>query len=196
MVVVLADNLMVGHLGAIPLAAASFANTIFVVGMVFGIGMVNGLTPLVGKAYGANKHAEAAMWLKQGLFSFQAAGIVLVILLLATSLFMPYMGQPPEVVALAIPYYLVLVFSMIPFVLFFTFKQFAEGLGNTRIAMIITVTANLVNILLNYLWIFGKLGFPQMGVLGAGYATLVSRIIMPLLFIWVYYKFIFFSLYR
>ncbi len=196
MVVVLADNLMVGHLGAIPLAAASFANTIFVVGMVFGIGMVNGLTPLVGKAYGANKHAEAAMWLKQGLFTFQAAGLVLVILLLAASLFMPYMGQPPEVVALAIPYYLVLVFSMIPFVLFFTFKQFAEGLGNTRIAMIITVTANLVNIILNYLWIFGKLGFPQMGVLGAGYATLVSRIIMPLLFIWVYFRFNFFSLYR
>ena len=196
MVVVLADNLMVGRLGAIPLAAASFANTIFVVGMVFGIGMVNGLTPLVGKAYGKGDSAAASHWLKQGLYSFQASGLILTLLLWMVSFFMPYMGQPPEVVTLALPYYHILVFSMIPFLLFFTFKQFAEGLGNTRIAMVITITANGLNIFLNYLWIFGKLGFPAMGLMGAGYATLASRLLMPLVFIWAYLKFDFFKLYR
>ncbi|MFO8001738.1 MAG: MATE family efflux transporter [Marinilabilia sp.] len=196
MIVVLADNLMVGHIGKIPLAAASFANTVFVVGMVFGIGMVNGLTPLVGKAYGGGNRELAASWLKQGLVAFQWAGLVLALLLWLVSYVMPYMGQPAEVVETALPYYRVLVISMVPFILFFTFKQFAEGLGNTRIAMVITVSANLLNILLNYLWIFGKLGFPAMGLMGAGYATLTARIIMPLLFLWVYYRFDFFRFYR
>ncbi|PWD99861.1 MATE family efflux transporter [Marinilabilia rubra] len=196
MIVVLADNLMVGQLGTVPLAAASFANTVFVVGMVFGIGMVNGLTPLVGKAYGGGNRQLAASWFKQSLYAFQLAGLILALLLWGVSYLMPYMGQPPAVVDAALPYYRVLVVSMIPFVLFFTFKQFAEGLGNTRIAMVITVSANALNIFLNYLWIFGKMGFPAYGLMGAGYATLTARLIMPLLFIWGYYQFDFFRYYR
>ncbi|MBZ4676347.1 MAG: family efflux transporter [Anaerophaga sp.] len=196
MIVVLADNLMVGRLGTVPLAAASFANTVFVVGMVFGIGMVNGLTPLVGKAYGGGHKIMAASWFKQGLYAFQGAGLLLSMILWLVSYLMPFMGQPEAVVEAALPYYRVLVVSMLPFVLFSTFKQFAEGLGNTRIAMAITVTANILNIFLNYLWIFGKAGFPAMGLMGAGYATLTARTMMPLLFIWVYFKFDFFSFYR
>lgn len=196
MIVVLADNLMVGQLGTIPLAAASFANTVFVVGMVFGIGMVNGLTPLVGKAYGGGNKQLAASWFKQGLFAFQAAGLVLTLLLWIVSYAMPFMGQPGAVVEAAQPYYRVLVVSMVPFILFFTFKQFAEGLGNTRIAMVITVSANILNIFLNYLLIFGKFGFPEYGLMGAGYATLIARVFMPLFFIWVYYQFDFFRFYR
>jgi MATE family multidrug resistance protein len=196
MIVVLADNLMVGQLGTVPLAAASFANTVFVVGMVFGIGMVNGLTPLVGKAYGGGNKQLAASWFKQGLYAFQAAGFILTLMLWGVSYLMPHMGQPQAVVETALPYYRVLVVSMIPFILFFTFKQFAEGLGNTRIAMVITVSANVLNIFLNYLWIFGKLGFPALGLMGAGYATLTARMVMPLLFIWVYYQFEFFRFYR
>ena len=196
MIVVLADNLMVGQLGTIPLAAASFANTVFVVGMVFGIGMVNGLTPLVGKAYGSGNLREATNWFKQSLYTFQAAGLVLSLILWSVSFLMPYMGQPDEIVGKAIPYYRILVVSMIPFVLFFTFKQFAEGLGNTRIAMVITVSANVLNIFLNYLWIFGKAGFPAMGLMGAGYATLTARGVMPLLFLWVFLKLDFFRYYR
>jgi MATE family multidrug resistance protein len=196
MIVVLADNLMVGRLGTVPLAGASFANTVFVVGMVFGIGMVNGLTPLVGKAYGGGDRQLAASWFKQALYAFQGAGLLLVLLLWLVSYLMPVMGQPSDVVDAAIPYYRVLVVSMIPFVLFFTFKQFAEGLGNTRIAMVITVSANMLNIFLNYLWIFGKMGFPSMGLMGAGYATLTARVIMPLMFFWVYYRFDFFRPYR
>ena len=196
MVVVLADNLMVGQLGTIPLAAASFANTVFIVGMVFGIGMVNGLTPLVGKAFGGNNKQLAASWFKQGLYAFQTAGLILALLLWGISYLMPFMGQPDGVVDAALPYYRILVISLMPFILFFTFKQFAEGLGNTRIAMVITVTANVLNIFLNYLLIFGKMGFPALGLMGAGYATFIARLIMPLLFIWVYYRFDFFKYYR
>jgi MATE family multidrug resistance protein len=196
MIVVLADNLMVGQLGTIPLAAASFANTVFMMGMVFGIGMVTGLTPLVGKAYGSGDRELAAVWFKQGLYSFQATGLVFSLFLWGLSWLMPFMGQPEAVVEAALPYYRVLVVSIIPFTLFFTFKQFAEGLGNTRIAMIITVSANVLNIGLNYLWIFGKLGFAAYGLMGAGYATLTARLVMPLMFIWVYYRLDFFKFYR
>ncbi|WP_016776633.1 MATE family efflux transporter [Anaerophaga thermohalophila] len=121
MIVVLADNLMVGRLGTVPLAAASFANTVFVVGMVFGIGMVNGLTPLVGKSYGGGHKIMAASWFKQGLYAFQVAGLLLSMILWLVSYVMPFMGQPEAVVEAALPYYRVLVVSMIPFVLFFTF---------------------------------------------------------------------------
>jgi MATE family multidrug resistance protein len=196
MIVVLADNLMVGQLGTVPLAAVSFANTVFLVGMVFGLGMANGLTPLVGKAYGGGNKQLAASWFKQGLYGFQAAGLLLTLILWLVSYLMPFMGQPTDVVEAGLPYYRVLVVSMIPFILFFTFKQFAEGLGNTRIAMVITVSANILNIFLNYIWIFGKFGFPAMGVMGAGYATLTARMAMPQLFMWVYFKFDFFRYYR
>ncbi|SFE45015.1 MATE family efflux transporter [Thermophagus xiamenensis] len=196
MIVVLADNLMVGRLGTVPLAAASFANTVYIVGMVFGIGMVNGLTPLVGKACGGGDTLKAAMWLKQGLYAFQVATLALSLLLWLISYLMPFMGQADEIVQEALPYYRILVVSMIPNLLFFTFKQFAEGLGNTRIAMVITIVSNIVNILLNYLWIFGKWGFPALGLMGAGYATLVARILMALFFIVVYFSLDFFKEYR
>ena len=90
------------------------------------------------------------------------------------------MGQPEEVVELAYPYFMVLVTSLLPMLLFYSLKQFLEGMGNTKVAMMITLTANLVNLVFNYLLIFGKAGFPAMGLLGAGISTLIARIIMPI----------------
>jgi MATE family multidrug resistance protein len=91
------------------------------------------------------------------------------------------MGQTAEVLRLSIPYYRTLVISTIPFLLFALLKQIGEGLSNTVMAMAATITANLINVVLNYVLIFGKLGFPKLGLLGAGYATLIARIAMPLL---------------
>ena len=193
MVVALADTLMVGRLGAIQLAAASLANSIFVVGLVFGIGIVSGITPLVGKEYGAGNRPAAGGWLKNGLLVFAILAIIQVLLLAVVVLVLPYLGQPPQVVELAIPYYLILVVSLIPFQIFIVFKQYAEGLGNTRIAMIITISANVVNILLNYIFIYGKLGFPAYGLSGAGYATLIARLIMPLSFVWFFFTLSYFQ---
>jgi MATE family multidrug resistance protein len=95
------------------------------------------------------------------------------------------MGQTEQVVSLAKPYYLVLCASYIPFMLFFSVKQFLEGIGNTKYAMQITITSNVVNIIANYILIFGKFGFPELGLLGAGIGTLLSRLIMP--FLWLIY---------
>jgi len=178
----LIDNMMVGHVGTTELAAASFANSVFMIGMIFGMGITFGMTPLVGNAFGDNDHKTTIVWLKNGLFSHLSAAAVLTLLMFAVYLLLPFMGQPPEVLELAQPYFILLNISYLPFILFFSFKQFFEGIGNTKIAMQITLTANVVNILLNYVLIFGKLGFPELGLNGAGIGTLVSRIIMPIMF--------------
>ncbi|WP_319502632.1 MATE family efflux transporter [uncultured Draconibacterium sp.] len=178
----LADNMMVGHVGTTELAAASFANSVFMIGMVFGMGVTMGLTPLVGKAFGQNQLHKAIIWLKNGMAAHLTASIALTALMFSIYFFLPYMGQPENVLHLARPYYLLLCASYLPFMFFFSLKQFFEGIGNTKIAMQITLTANVINIAVNYVFIFGKFGFPEMGLLGAGIGTLTSRICMPVLF--------------
>nr|WP_321486188.1 MATE family efflux transporter [uncultured Draconibacterium sp.] len=184
----LADNMMVGHVGTTELAAASFANSVFMIGMVFGMGVTMGLTPLVGKAFGQNQLHKAIIWLKNGMAAHLVASVALTALMFSIYFFLPYMGQPENVLHLARPYYLLLCSSYLPFMFFFTLKQFFEGIGNTKIAMQITLTANVINIAVNYVFIFGKFGFPEMGLMGAGIGTLTSRICMPLLFAYFIFR--------
>jgi multidrug resistance protein, MATE family len=179
----LVDNMMVGHAGTVELAASAFANNVFIIGMFFGMGITYGLTPLVGKAYGMNDAESVIQWLKNGIFTHTAAAFTLTLILTGVYFLLPFMGQTADVLELAKPYYLLLCASCLPFMLFFSFKQFLEGIGNTKIAMHITLASNVVNVILNYLLIFGKFGFPELGLTGAGIGTLVSRIIMPLLFV-------------
>jgi len=180
------DNMMVGSVGTLELASASFANSVFILGMVVGMGFTLGLTPLVGHAFGAGKHKESASLLYNSTITNMVITLLLFVAMYSVSFFMDRMGQPDDVAAMAIPYYRILVFSMIPFMLFFTLKQFAEGIGNTINAMMITLAANVVNVIVNYLLIFGKFGFPQMGLNGAGIGTLIARCIMPVLFIIIF----------
>ena len=184
----LADNMMVGHVGTTELAAASFAINVFHIGMLFGLGITLGLTPLVGQSFSARNKRNTASWFKNGVLVYFAASIVLSIFMSALVLFMNRMGQRDDVVQKAIPYYLIQVSSLVPLMLFFSVKQFFEGIGNTKIAMVITIGANLLNIGLNYVLIYGKMGFPAFGLNGAGFATLISRIIMPIVFVLIILK--------
>ena len=179
----LVDNMMVGHVGTTELAAAAFANNVFMIGMYFGMGITYGITPLVGKAFSRGKFQEVAALLKNGVFTHFAAAIVLTVVMFGIYFTLPLLNQPPEVLNLAKPYFLLLCLSYFPFMLFFSMKQFFEGIGNTKIAMQITLSANVVNVLVNYVLIFGKLGFQEMGLVGAGIGTLVSRLFMALLFV-------------
>lgn len=182
------DNMMVGRVGTTELAAASFANSVFIVGLVFGMGFTFGLTPLVGHAYARGNFKNAAALLKNSLYTNLIMGVGLAFLLYGISFFMNMMGQPSQVVAEAIPYYRILVISLLPFLLFFTIKQFVEGIGNTAIAMYVTIAANIINVGLNYVLIFGEWGFPELGLNGAGYATLIARLLMPVFFIVVFFR--------
>lgn len=179
----LVDNMMVGHVGTTELAASSFANNVFMIGMFFGMGITYGITPLTGSAFGKQNKTEVAAWLKNGIFTHAIAALFLSLLMFAVYFLLPFLNQPENVLLLARPYYLYLCFSYVPFMLFFSLKQFFEGVGNTRIAMLVTLSANIVNVAFNYVLIFGKLGFKEMGLNGAGAGTLISRIMMPVLFL-------------
>lgn len=178
----LADNIMVGHAGTHELAASAFANNVFIIGMFFGMGITYGLTPLVGKAYGNSEPEKVVQWLKNGIFTHLIAASGLTLVMLGIYFTLPFMGQEPGLLQLAKPYYLLLCASYLPFMLFFSVKQFFEGIGNTKLAMHITLTSNVINVVLNYLLIFGKFGFPEMGLLGAGIGTFISRLAMPLMY--------------
>lgn len=181
MSVQLIDNAMIGHYGTAELAAASFANNIFIVVMLLGLGVFMGITPLAGRALGARHHLQVAATMKNG-FALSAVLIPSIALLSwAISWLMPFMGQTDEVVRLAVPYYRTLVVSVLPFLFFALLKQIGEGLGNTLAAMAATLVSNLLNVLMNYTLIFGKFGFPEFGLQGAGYATILSRTVMPLI---------------
>lgn len=179
----LIDNMMVGHVGTSELAAASFANSVFMIGMFFGMGITFGITPLIGSAFGNGKINEVVVWLKNGIFTHLSAAFGLCLIMAGVYFLLPLMGQTASVTELARPYYLLLCISYIPFMLFFSVKQFFEGIGNTKIAMHITIAANLLNVVFNYLFIFGKFGFPEMGLNGAGVGTVISRVAMPILFL-------------
>ena len=184
-VVQLVDNAMVGQLGKVPLAAVSFGGSVFFPIFVFSMGLTMGLTPLVGEAYSRRNHKESARYLQNGLLIFLVCGLLITLFQLGTIPLISHMGQPQEVVDLAIPYYRYLVLSLLPFMLFSTSKQFLEGVGNTQIAMIVMLSTNLLNVLGNYLFIYGNWGFPEMGAAGAGLSTMIARFCMPIL-IWGY----------
>ncbi len=196
MLVNLADTVMVGQVGTLPLAAASFANSIFINVHVFGIGISYAITPLVGKAFGAKDKDTCSYWFKQGIYANIIIGIGLSLLAGLIVFIMPFMGQEDGVVEEAIPYFILLVLSIIPLQIFNSYKQFAEGLSNTKIAMLITIGGNVLNVLLNFVFIYGHFGAPALGLVGAGIGTLVSRILMAIAFVWLSYYIELFKRYR
>ncbi|MCL5245911.1 MATE family efflux transporter [Cellulophaga sp. 20_2_10] len=182
-----ADNIMVGQLGTAELAAVSLGNSFVFIAMSFGIGFSTAITPLVAEADGAGNVKDAKSALKHGLILCTVLGLFLFGLIILAKPLMYLMKQPPDVVELAIPYLDLVAFSLVPLVIFQAFKQFSDGLSQTKYPMYVTIIGNAINILLNYLLIFGTFGFPKLGIIGAAIGTLVSRVVMVFL-IWVMLK--------
>lgn len=174
------DSLMVGRLGAVYLAAASLVNGLILLILVLGIGMSVALTPLVAIAKGSEKHDECGIILRQGLLVNLIFSFLLVIVIYFLADLVYYLDQPLEVAQYAESYLKILNISIIPFMLFQTYKQFSEGLSFTKPPMVILVVSNLVNAFGNWVLIFGNLGFPKMELDGAGYASLMTRIFMAI----------------
>ena len=174
----LADSIMIGRLGATELATAAFANTLFSLPLIFGMGFAMSLTPFTGRAWARKDYASIQTLWKNGLLANLLMAFALLLVAAGLYLAMPLMQQPVHLVAPAQSYFIILSASLLPLMVFFSGKQLLEGLSNTRIAMIITLLGNLLNILGNYLLIYGKAGFPELGLNGAGISTLLARLVM------------------
>ena len=174
-----ADSIMVGKfLGTIPLAAISLAVSVLIIPMVFAIGVAYGLTPLVAGADGEENPAAATKYFKNGLVLNSILGLAIYGLIALFAEGAHLLGQDERVVAEALPYIHVVGFSIVPMMSFFAFKQFAEGLSDTKAAMRVSLAANFLNVLLNYPLITGWGPFPELGLIGAAVSTLVTRFIM------------------
>ena len=179
-----ADTAMVGQFGGedtTPLAAVAFGTGISWLFFFLCIGLTIGLTPVIGELFVQHRKQEMAHYLQSSLLLYPLFGVVCMALQIASEPLLYHLDQPIEVVDMALPYYRLMAYGL-PFVMLYgSIKQFLEGVGNTKSAMIVAVTTNVVNIILNYIFIFGKCGCEPMGAYGAGLATLLSRILNPLL---------------
>lgn len=182
------DNVMVGQLGTAELAAVSLGNSFMFIAMSLGIGFSTAITPLIAEADSSNNFENAKSTFKHGLFLCTVLGIGLFLVILLAKPLMYLMKQPTEVVELAIPYLDLVAFSLIPLIIFQALKQFSDGMSMTKYPMYATLIANILNVVLNYVLIFGKFGFPEMGIVGAAYGTLLSRLVMVVYLWWLLSK--------
>jgi MATE family multidrug resistance protein len=186
------DNIVVGHVSATSLAAAGLATVVFNVLLLFGIGVSYAITPLVASAHGQKDSDGIVSTVKHGLIINLLNSFLLIGVVLVGKNVLYRINQPAEVVALSLPFLSIITYSLIPVMIFQTFKQFAEGLSLTKVALIVMIGANIVNVVLNYALVYGHFGFSAMGLNGSGWATFYSRIFMAIAIIgYVYYHRIF-----
>lgn len=195
-----ADTAMVGQYGGedpVPLAAVALGSSLFLLIYLAAMGLAMAITPLVGEHYARGDRRMVGHLFQNGIVYSLSIGVIGTIIALMLRPFIGVLGgwmsspgQNVEAVAeMALPYYDMLVWSILPLMTFLAVKQFLEGIGNTKIAMWITLWGNIANVALNYIFIFGKLGIEPMGAEGAGLATLISRIaqmiaIIAVFFLW------------
>jgi len=184
----LVDNIMVGQLGTASLAAISLGNSFFWVAMSIGIGFSTAITPLIAETDGQGNTAKGRKVLIHGLLSCTFLGIILSISVLLTQPLLYEMGQPEQVVDFAYKYLFWVGISLVPLLIFQAFKQFSDGLSYTKPSMYASLLANIFNVILNYMLIFGNWGAPAMGIEGAAIGTLISRVLA--LFFMISYLFI------
>lgn len=175
-----ADSIIVGHFaGTIPLAAVSLVNSLFTVILVAGIGLAHGLTPLIAQENGKKNYGECGKLLSNSLFINIISGVILYVVIYYGSLaVLDHLDQDPRVVTQARPYLNLLGISIIPLMVFNTFKQFAEGLHFTRQAMMVSLVGNVLNVFLGITFVKGLFGVEPMGVKGVGWSTLIDRCLM------------------
>ena len=181
------DNIMVGHYGTAELAAASFVNNFINLAFILGMGFSYGLIPLVSGAY-ASKNGRLKTLLKSSIVANIVVGILLTLVMGFFYWKIEWLDQPRELLPLIRPYYLIHLVSIIPLMIFNAYKQFGDGVSQTTVSMKAILISNAVNILFNYLLIYGAFGFPELGLIGAGLATLLSRFVMLGILLWAVHR--------
>lgn len=188
-VVQFADNAMVGSYGGddpLPLSAVSFGVMMSFVLFSLAMGITLGLTPVIGEHFARGEYRRTAHYLQSSLVSYPILGVIFMALQQLSVPLLYKLGQPVEVVDMAVPYYKLMGYSLPAIMLYGCFKQFLEGMGNTVTPMVIALVTNMMNIVLNWVFIYGNCGCEAMGVYGAGLATLIARWASPVL-IFIYF---------
>ena len=174
------DSIMVGEIGAVPLAGASLGNSLFILIFIIGLGVAMSVTPLIAILVGAERFSECGVYFRQSLIVNMSLGFILMSVTFFCSDFFEYLNQPHEVAIQASSYTKIVALSILPAMLFHTYKQFIEGFSIMKPAMIIAITANIINVFGNWVFIYGNLGMPALGLNGAGLSTFSSRVFMVL----------------
>ena len=172
---VIVDTMMVGRISAQAIGAVSLGGAVVHAVSVFGVGLLLGLDPLVSQAWGARKLRDCHHFLVQALYISVVLSPLLMGLVWLYVPFLETFGVDREVEALAQPYMEALIWSIPPLMLFTAFRRYLQGMGLVGWVMVVLVSANLINVAANWVFIFGNLGFPAMGATGAGWATFASR---------------------
>ena len=183
-IVQFADNAMVGSYGGnnpLPLSAVSFGVMISFVMFSLSMGICLGMTPIVGEHFARGEYRRTAHYLQSSLVAYPLLGVLFMVVQLLFAPMLYRLGQPVEVVDMALPYYRLMAYSLPAIMLYGCFRQFLEGVGNTVAPMVFAVVTNVVNIILNWIFIYGNCGCEAMGVYGAGLATLIARWMLPVL---------------
>ncbi len=177
------DAIMVGRFSPEALAATAIGNFYFFVVAVFGLGVLLVLDPLIAQAMGAKDEKAIALAVQRGLLLAVVMSLILGSLLLPAEYVLRALRQPEELVPLAATYVLICIPSFLPFNAFLVFRQLLQTMGLTRAIVVTIVLCNLANVLLNWLLIFGNLGFPRLGVTGAALATAISRTLLVVILV-------------
>lgn len=172
------DNIMVGKIGPTELAAVSLGNSFIFIAMSLGIGFSTAITPLVAEAHGKSNREEGRLAFHHGLYLCTILGLLLFGIVFFSKPLLSFMGQPEAVVSLAKPYLDIVGFSLVPLIMYQAYKQFADGMSQTKYSMWATIVGNIANVVINYFFIYGIWIFPELGIIGAAIGTIASRIIM------------------
>ena len=173
-----ADTLMIGHHSTQELAAAGLVNNIYALVLISYMGFSYGLTPIIGRLYGMERTDEIGQKVRNSLFANMMVGCIFTLAMVILYFNLAHIGQPEELLTLIRPYFIVNLISVLFVGVFNTMKQFLDGIGHTKVAMWVMIMGNVVNILGNWMLIYGVGPFPELGLLGAGLSTMGSRILM------------------
>lgn len=182
----LADSIMIGRTGTVPLAASAFGVGVFNIFFIVGVGLLVPVSVFASRARGAGRHGEAGEYMRHGLAVAFVAGLVEVSIILYIGLHLAWFHQPPEVLDAVNPFFLLIGVSLVPVLAYLALRQFAESMGRPWVPVIVVLAGVLLNVILNWVFIYGHLGSPPLGLAGAGIATLVSRILSSVvIFLWL-----------
>jgi MATE family multidrug resistance protein len=180
------DSVMVGRVGTLPLAASSFGIGIFNIFFIIGVGLLTPVAIFASRARGAGRHDEAGEYLRHGLLIALVSGVAEVGIILLLGAHLAWFGQPPEVLAAMNPFFTLIGFSLLPSLAYLALRQFAESMGRPWVPVMIILGGVALNVVLNWVFIYGHLGMPRLGLTGSGISTLISRTLGSLaIFAWL-----------